>query len=134
MRAIGHPHSRALAFARRAGAATGRALGVGEATRVFNQSNPGTMTIWGDPDDEDDPGYLVPQETIELAHELAIDWGLDGTPGSPDAAAYADLLRPPAAPVTVEDAMYESMGVGAPAAQPTAQYPGISELRAQMGI
>ena len=79
MRAIGHPHSRALAFARRAGAAAGRGLGVGEATRVFNQAN----TVHGDPDDLDEPWYEVPQGTIELAHELAIDWGLDGTPGDP---------------------------------------------------
>ena len=130
MRAIGHSHSRALAFARRAGAAAGRALDVGGATRVFNQAN----TVHGDPDDLDEPWYEVPQQTVELAHELAIDWGLDSAPGAPDAEAYLDLLRSPAAPVTVADAMYESMGTGVPAAQPTAQYPGIAELRAQMGL
>ena len=58
MRAIGHSHSRALAFARRAGAAAGRALGVGAATHVFNQSNP----VHGDPDDLDEPWYEVPQQ------------------------------------------------------------------------
>jgi hypothetical protein len=76
----------------------------------------------------------VPQATVELAHELAIDWGLGDTPGSPDAEAYLDLLRAPSQPVTVADALYESMGTGAPPAQPVAQYPGIAELRAQMGI
>jgi len=71
---------------------------------------------------------------VELAHELAIDWGLDGTPGSPDAQVYADLLLAPAAPVSMSDAMYESMGLGSPPAQPVAQYPGIRELRRQMGL
>ena len=63
-----------------------------------------------------------------------MDWGLDGTPGSPDAQAYADLLRAPLQPVSVADAMYQSMGLGSPPAQPAAQYPGIRELRAQMGL
>ena len=138
MRSIGHPHERAMAFARRTGAragaaaaAAGRALGAGEATRVFNQAN-----IYGDPDDEDGPGYLVPASTVELASQLqlAVDWGLDSAPGSPDAAAYADLLRAPSQPVSAEDALMESMGLGAPQAEARPGYPGVSEIRQQLGI
>lgn len=97
-------------------------------------ANIAPSAMYGDPDDPDEPSYAVPQETIELAHQLAVDWGLDGTPGSPDAQAYLDLLRAPAGPVTVADAMYESMGTAAPSQPEQPGYPGIKELRAQMGI
>jgi hypothetical protein len=42
-------------------------------------ANIGPATVYGDPDDPDEPSYAVPQETIELARELAHDWGLDAT-------------------------------------------------------
>jgi hypothetical protein len=95
----------------------------------------GPAAVYGDPDG-DEPSYAVPQETIELAHELVHDWGLDATsPGIPDAAAYLDLLRAPAAPVTVAGEMYGAMGYPSPPEpEPRPSYPGIAELRAQMGI
>ena len=97
---------------------------------MFNQAN----TVHGDPDDLDEPWYEVPPNTVELAHELAVDWGLDGTPGSPDAQAYLDLLRAPSQPVTLEDTMYEAMGTGAPPQPEQPSYPGIKQLREQLGI
>lgn len=97
-------------------------------------ANIAPAAMYGDPDDPDEPSYAVPQQTLELAHQLAVDWGLDGTPGDPGAQAYLDLLRAPAAPVTVADAMYESMGTAAPPQPEQPSYPGIKELRAQMGI
>jgi hypothetical protein len=94
----------------------------------------GPAAVYGDSDDPDQPSYAVPQHTIELAHELAVDWGLDAAPGDPGAQAYLDLLRAPSQPVTVADAMYESMGTGSPPQQPRPSYPGIAELRAHMGL
>ena len=34
-------------------------------------------SVWGDPD-SDEPSYEIPQATVELAHQLADDWGLLG--------------------------------------------------------
>ena len=130
MSAIGHPHERALAFARRAGSAAGRAFDVGGSTAIFNHANP---AVYGDPEDPGEPWQAVPQATLELAHQLAVDWGLDATPGAPDAAAYAGLMAPPAGPVSTEDAMYDAMGYE-PAAVEQPAYPGVSELRQAMGI
>jgi hypothetical protein len=131
MRASGHSHSRALAVARKASAAIGRGLGAGEATRVFNQANP---TVWGDPDDPDEPGWQVPASAVELAHELATDWGMFGdVPGLDEVHARPDPLRLPAAPVTVADVLYEGIGMGSPPPEQPG-YPGISELAKSLGL
>ena len=92
-------------------------------------------TVWGDPDDDGEPAWEIPARTMELAHQLSTDWGLGDVPGSPAREAYLDLLRAPAAPVSVEGQMYEAMGYASPPpARPVAEYPGIAELRAQMGL
>ena len=96
-------------------------------------ASPAPATVWGDPDEPGKPAWEIPSHTVNLAHELAIDWGLQDTPGDPGAQAYLDLLRAPAAPVSVSDVMYESMGLGAPPARPVAQYPGVSEIRRRLG-
>ena len=85
-------------------------------------------SVWGDPDDRDEPGYEMPAATIELAHQLSTDWGLGDVPGGPDAAAYADLMRPPAAPLSPYDALAEDIGYGSPP-QPQPQRPGIRSSR-----
>lgn len=45
-------------------------------------------SVWGDPDDDDEPGYEVPQRTVELAAALNDDWFgdvlLTGADGSAD--------------------------------------------------
>jgi hypothetical protein len=131
MRASGHSHSRALAVARKAGAAIGRGLGVGEATRIFNQAN--ESTVWGDPD-SDEPSYEVPASAVELAHELAADWGMFGdVPGLDEVHARPDPMRLPAAPVSVADVLYEGIGYGGPPPEQPG-YPGISELARQLGL
>ena len=90
--------------------------------------------VWGDPDDPADPGYVIPQGTIELATALSHDWGLgSGGPGPPVEPAWRELIGPPSGPVSVEGQMYEAMGYE-PAAAEQPMYPGISEIRARMGI
>ncbi len=92
-------------------------------------------SVWGDPDDLDEPWHEVPARTVELAHQLAHDWGLDATaPGGIETGTgFTDLLRPPGAPVSIEDELLAGMGYELPQ-QPRPAYPGISELRARMGI
>ena len=86
-------------------------------------------TVWGDPDDPDEPGYVIPQQTVELASGLADEWGLHTSAQDP----YADLLRPPAGPVSVQDELLAGMGYEMPAeVQP--QRPGIRELAEQLGL
>lgn len=90
-------------------------------------------SIVDDPDDEDLAAYPVPRATVELAHELAVSWGLFGdAPTGPPAAA--DLLRAPAAPVTAYAALHDEVTFDDPAPRPPGGYPGIKELRARMGI
>ena len=68
----------------------------------------------------------MPQQTVELAHQLAHDWGLDATaPGFPGTTGFTDLLRPPGAPVSVQDELLAGMGYELPAADRPA-YPGVS--------
>jgi hypothetical protein len=83
-------------------------------------------SVWGDPDDPDEPSYEMPAHTIELAHELATDWGLGDVP--------ADLLRPPAMAMSPYDQMYAEVSYEDPAPQPRMGRPGIAELRERMGI
>jgi len=90
-------------------------------------------SVWSDPDDPDDTPRPVPQHVVELAHELAVDWGLlDGSPGT--SAAAADLMRMPAAPVTAYDVMYDDLTYADPAPQPPLSRPGIRELAERMGL
>jgi hypothetical protein len=92
--------------------------------------------VYDDPDDIDGPAAVIPQGTIELAHELASDLGLDidapfiGAPGFDDVSS---LFRAPGAPVSTADALYEGMGYGS--AQPAApSRPGIRELAERLGL
>jgi hypothetical protein len=95
------------------------------------------LAIWDDPDDLDDPdgapATVIPFQTVELAHQLAHDWGLFDDSPFASAPAYDDLMRPPGAPVTAYDAMAESIGYGS---QPpvTASYPGIRELAERLQL
>jgi hypothetical protein len=93
------------------------------------------MTIWDDPDDEDDVRGLIPASTVELAHQLSHDWGLDIDAPFIGAAGLDDvsLIRPPTAPVNAYDAMAESIGYGAPP-PPALTRPGISELARDLGL
>jgi hypothetical protein len=94
-------------------------------------TGPRTFADWTDGDDAD--SYPIPASTLEMARELATSWGLfdDHWSGQP---AVADLLRPPGAPVSTYDAMAGEVSYGDPASQPYAGYPGITEIRARMGI
>jgi len=83
--------------------------------------------VWGDQDDPDQPDHYVPQETIELAHSLADEWGLLHTSTS------TPPMQMPAAPVTVYDALLEDAGLGGPAGQPQS-WAGISELARSLGL
>ena len=92
--------------------------------------------MYDDPDEPEQAPVWMPQHTVELAHQLATDWGLDSAaPGgfTDTSAGWQDLLRAPGAPVTMPDALYQEMGYeSAPAERPV--YPGISDIRARMGI
>ena len=86
--------------------------------------------------DSNEPAYPIPQQTLELAHQLATEWGLDSAaPGgfTDTAPGWQDLLRPPGAPVTVYDELLEGMGVELP--QPDRpSYPGVAQLARDMGL
>ncbi len=95
-------------------------------------ANPGSY--YGDPDDDDQPWQPVPQHTVELAHQLAADWGLGADAGGfGEATSYADPLRLPASPVSVADAVYEGMGYELPS-QEQPSYPGIAQLARDLGL
>ncbi len=91
--------------------------------------------VWDDPDDEGQPMSRIPAATVELAHQLAVEWNLEGDahPAPAGLGAYADLLRAPGAPVSVQDAMLADMGCDLPQEQ-RPSYPGVKELRERMGI
>ena len=66
----------------------------------------------------------------------APSWGLDSAaPGgiTDTAPGWQDLLRPPGAPVSVQDVLLQDMGYDLPA-QDRPAYPGVSEIRARLGI
>ena len=79
---------------------------------------------------------MIPPGTVELAHLLAHDWGLDidapwtGSIGFDDVSA---LLRPPTAPVTAYDAMAESIDYGSPPQQVLTR-PDIGQLARDLGL
>jgi hypothetical protein len=89
------------------------------------------------PDDGDDPdgtpATVIPPATVELAHQLSHDWGLDIDAPFIAAPAYDDLLRPPGAPITAYDAMAEPIGYGGPPPQAPG-YPGIRELAERLQL
>lgn len=86
-------------------------------------------TVWDDPDDYTQPGYEVPQATVELAHSLADEWGLLGDgPSRPQG-----LTARAGPPLSAADALYADMGYEL-LARPQPSYPGVKELRAQLGI
>lgn len=90
-----------------------------------------TRQVWDDPDDYDQAPVYMPQQTVELASSLADEWGLHGDAWS--GPSETDLLRAPGAPITMADALYQEMGYeSAPAERPV--YPGISDIRARMGL
>ena len=91
--------------------------------------------VWGDADDPDEPSWAVPQQTVELATALTHDWGLDtDTPGFGDPGGWQDSIRPPATPVSVADALLASAGFEPPPPPEQPGYPGIAEIRRQLGI
>jgi hypothetical protein len=94
------------------------------------------MAVWDDPDDPLGPAGVIPQPTLELAHQLSHDLGLDidapwiGSPGFDDVSS---LFRAPGSPVSTYDALAEGIGLGS--AQPDRpSYPGISELAERLGL
>jgi len=87
--------------------------------------------VWDDPDEPEQAPAFMPQRTVELAASLADEWGLHGDAWATPSAT--DLLRAPGAPVTMADALRQEMGYELPAAERPA-YPGVSELRARMGL
>ncbi len=91
--------------------------------------------VWDDPDDYDQPPQYMPQQTVELAHSLAHDWGLDATaPGGIETGSgFTDLLRPPGAPVSIQDELMAGMGYELPA-QDRPSYPGIGQLARDLGL
>jgi hypothetical protein len=93
------------------------------------------VAIWDDPDGDDDVPALIPQQTLELAHALANDWGLlDDAPGAPDVTAAMDLLRP-ATPLTAYDSLAEPIGAPLRDGGPLVPgYPGIRELAQDLGL
>ncbi len=74
----------------------------------------------------------VDDYTLEFAASLADEWGLHGDGWTTPSAM--DLLRPPGAPVTMAEALYQEMGVEQPQVEQRPQYPGIKELRARLQI
>ena len=94
-----------------------------------------SRAVWDDPDDADQPPQFMPARTVELAHQLAHDWGLDATtPGGIDTSSgWQDLLRPPGAPVSIQDELLAGMGVEMPAAD-RPSYPGVAQLARDMGL
>ena len=91
--------------------------------------------VFDDPDDADLPPQFMPQRTVELAHSLAHDWGLDATaPGGIETGSgFTDLLRPPGAPVSIQDELLAGMGYELPAAE-RPSYPGIGQLARNLGL
>jgi hypothetical protein len=93
-------------------------------------------TVWDDPDDYDQAPAYMPARTVELAHQLAHDWGLDAAdvPGFPGTmTGFTDLLRPPGAPVSMQDELLSGMGYELPAAD-RPSYPGVAQLAQDLGL
>jgi hypothetical protein len=88
--------------------------------------------VWDDPDDEDQAPAYMPAATIELAHQLAHDWGLDAGE-FPATTAFTDLLRPPGAPVSIQEELMADMGYELPAAD-RPSYPGVAQLAQDLGL
>jgi hypothetical protein len=88
--------------------------------------------VWDDPDDEDQAPAYMPARTVELAHQLAHDWGLDAGE-FPATTAFTDLLRPPGRPVAIEEELMAGMGYELPA-EPRPSYPGVAQLARDMGL
>jgi hypothetical protein len=96
------------------------------------------VAIWDDPDDEDGTAAsVIPASTVELAHQLAHDWGLDADApflgGGGTGLDDVSLIRQPTAPVSAYQAMAESIGYGGPPAQVLTR-PGITELAQGLGL
>ena len=91
--------------------------------------------VWDDPDDYDQSARYMPAQAVELAHSLAHEWGLDATaPGGIDTSpGFTDLLRPPGAPVSIQDELLAGMGYELPA-QDRPSYPGIRQLARDLGL
>lgn len=87
--------------------------------------------VYDDPDDADLPPQFMPQQVVELASSLADQWGLHGDAWA--TPSYTDVLRAPGAPVTMQEALMAEMGIEMPQTE-RPQYPGVSELRARLGI
>jgi hypothetical protein len=92
------------------------------------------VSVYGDSDD-DEPPVIIPQQTLDLAHELASDWGLlDDAPGAPSVTAAMDLLRPET-PLTAYDSLAEPIGAPLRDGGPSVPgYPGIRELAQDLGL
>ena len=82
--------------------------------------------------DDDDEPCLIPSTTVQLAHELAVDWGLFGD--APAGTPTFDPLRAPSMPVSMYDTLHDQVTFADSLPQPQAGYPGIAEIRERMGI
>jgi hypothetical protein len=92
--------------------------------------------VFDDPDDDGLPPQFMPARTVELAHQLSVEWGLDSAaPGgfTDTGPGWQDLLRPPGAPVSVQDELLTGMGYELPA-EPRPSYPGVSQLARDLGL
>ena len=87
--------------------------------------------VFDDPDEPEQAPVYLPAATIELASSLADEWGLHGDAWATPSAT--NLLRPPGAPVSIQDELLQGMGYELPAAERPA-YPGVSDIRARMGL
>jgi hypothetical protein len=100
----------------------------------FDLSNEG-IPVWDDYDDPDAPPSLIPQQTVELAYDLADSWGLHAdAPSFPPVPGYADLLRPPGL-ADIDPYAALASGIGLDVPQPAAGgYPGVHELAQGLGL
>ena len=113
-------------------ASTGQAALANLADRM--QLDLSSRTVWGDFDDPDEPSYEIPQQTVELAGDLADSWGLHtSAPSFPPGMAYADVMRMPGVQASVYEELLEDAGLGGPRPQPQS-LPQISELARTLGL
>jgi hypothetical protein len=92
-----------------------------------------TPATWGDPDD-DEPMYAIPAGTIELAHQLSHDWGLDADMPYLAAPGAGDLLQPPSRPPDLYAELGGSIGLDVPQPPQAPGYPGVRQLAEGLGL
>lgn len=93
-------------------------------------------TVWDDPDDYGQAPEYMPARTVELARSLSVEWGLDSAaPGgfTDTSGGWQDVIRPPGAPVSIQDELLADVGVELPQAE-RPSYPGIGQLARDLGL